>query len=105
MDETLFINIVKNTAIFASIVGILVGLDLLFAAKVICRLRKILDKVFNVDQKILRILSAIREKLDYGVYIDDVIIKTKPRIILGTILLLFSILIILLITTMRQIIL
>lgn len=101
MDDIVFINIVKYTAIFASIVGILVGLDLLFGAKVICRLRKILDRVFNIDQKILRILNAIREKLDYGVYIDDVIIKTKPRIVLGTILLVFSVLMILLIVTRR----
>lgn len=101
MDEAVFINILKNISIFASVVGILTGLDLLSGARVISRLRKILDKVFNVDQKILKILSAIREKLDYGVYIDDVIIKSKSRIVLGVILLLFSILIILLIRTMR----
>lgn len=81
--------------------GILVGLDLLCGAKVICRLRKILDRAFNIDQIILRILTVIREKLDYGVYIDDVIIKTKPRLVLGTILLVFSVLMILLIVTRR----
>lgn len=101
MDEVVFIKILTSISIFASIVGILVGLDLLCGAKVICRLRKILDRVFNIDQIILRILTVIREKLDYGVYIDDVIIKTKPRLVLGTILLVFSVLMILLIVTRR----
>lgn len=101
MDETMFINIVKNTAIFSSVVGILAGLDLLCGAKVICRLRKVLDRVFDIDQIILRFLTTLRAKLDSAVYIDDVIIKTKTRVILGAVLLFFSILMILVAVTTR----
>jgi len=97
MNERLFVGIFKNISIFGAIVSFLVGLDLLFGARVICALRKILDKMFNIDQSIIRILAGVRKGLDRGLYIDDAIIKTKIRVILGAILLLLSILIILLI--------
>ncbi len=98
MDEIVFINIVKNVSLFAGIVGIVAGLDLLSGAKIISALKKVLDKVFNIDQSIIRISSALRKKLDSAVYIDDVIIKTKSRVVLGGTLLFFSALILLLVT-------
>lgn len=99
MDEIVFINIVKNVSLFAGMVGIVAGLDLLSGAKIISALRKVLDKVFNIDQSIIRISSALRKKLDSSaVYIDDAIIKTKLRVVLGGTLLFFSALILLLVT-------
>lgn len=100
MNEKLFMDIFRSISIFGAILSFLVGLDLLFGARVICALRKVLDKMVNIDQTIIKILSGARERLDRGLYIDDAIIKTKARVILGAILLLLSMLIILLIAKM-----
>jgi hypothetical protein len=102
MTEIMFIKVIKNVSLFASLVGIVVGLDLLFfGAKIMSRYKKILDRIFNTDDSIIGILSSLRKRLDSGVDIDRLLIETKARITLGVVLLFFSVLMILLIVTTR----
>ena len=62
MDELVLTAIVKNTAIFISVVGILTGLDLLLGVRGISYLKKILDRAIDIDK---------------------IVINTKGRVVLG----------------------
>lgn len=78
MDEIVFVSFVKNISMFASIVGILAGLDLLFGARIIAVLQNALDKAT-------------------GISVDKAIVNPKVRAGLGTLFLILSVLMILLI--------
>lgn len=80
MNETVIFGILRSISFFSSIVGILVGLDLLSGARITSTLREILDRAI-----IMRV--------------DKLMIGTKVRIILGILLLINSGLMILLIKT------
>jgi hypothetical protein len=77
MEWTTFESIVKNIGIFASIVGLLVGLDLLVGAKVTTALRKTLD----------------RKLIDF----DKAVTSNKTRFVLGVLYVILAVVIILLI--------
>jgi len=49
MDEILVAEILKRVSLVVSLIGILVGLDLVFGAKVIIAVKRFLDKAWNMD--------------------------------------------------------
>jgi hypothetical protein len=58
MEEVAFGNLLKNISLTVGIIGVLVGLDLIFGAKVIIYLKKILDKSTDiVDKTIINVHS------------------------------------------------
>jgi hypothetical protein len=101
MDEVTFGNLIKNIGLVAGIVGLLLSLDLLFGAKGIRGLKKILDRSFNVDKLIITISSSFRRLLDNMVNFDEVVITTKARVIWGAAFLFISLLMIVLIAINR----
>ena len=83
---------------FISILGILLGLDLLLGAKITSSLRKVLDRmVLNVDKITIKISSLFRKTLDTSINIDEKIVKTKARIILGFLFIAISVVMIFLV--------
>lgn len=53
MDDLVLINLVRNISIVASIIGLLVGFDLILGARIESTLRKVMDRVMiNMDKKI-----------------------------------------------------
>ena len=74
----------QNVIYIISILGIVMGIDLLLGAKVTSKLNKKLDKtVLDFDKLVAGALSGFRKTLDTSVNIDEKIIKTKTRVILG----------------------
>ena len=99
MEEIVRLDaILKNIVLIASILGILAGIDLILGAKVTSNLKKALDDMtFNVDKTIIKISSIFRQKLDADIKIDEKIIKTKARIVLGILFIAVSVFMILLV--------
>ena len=78
------VRFLQYTIYFVSTLGIAVGLDLLLGAKITSNLKKTLDKTtLETDKIIVNILSSFKDTLETNVDIDQKIIKTKARIILG----------------------
>ena len=80
------IKILHMVIYFISILGILMGLDMLFLrAKMTSHLKRVLDrKVFNLDKIVAKISYFFNKIADTSINIDGKIIrKTKARIILG----------------------
>ena len=101
MDEMILQSILRKISIFASTIGILVGLDLLLKAKTILFFKNILDRTFNVDKIIIKVSSFFRKTLDKEFYFDQLITKTKLRIFLGVLFLIISVLMISFVMTKR----
>ena len=81
MTKVMFL---QNVIYIISILGIVMGIDLLLGAKVTSKLNKKLDKtVLDFDKLVAGALSGFRKTLDTSVNIDEKIIKTKTRVILG----------------------
>jgi len=76
MDEVLYINILKTISLIASVVGIIIGLDMILGARIITALKRVLEKSFDFDKKIT---------------------NPKAKISLGIVLLCLSLIILLLI--------
>jgi len=67
-----------------STLGILMGIDLLLGAKITSRLNKILDRtILDFDTIIAGFLSRFRKAVDSTINIDEKIIKTRQRMVLG----------------------
>lgn len=97
MDEMIFENVLRHISVFASIIGILLGLDLLFGARFAILLKNRLDRAFYVDKAIARFFSSIKSTLDKpAVNIDDKIMSASARRAVGILFLIFSGLIIML---------
>jgi hypothetical protein len=79
------IKILHMAIYFISILGILMGLDMLLGAKITSHLKKVLDrKVLNFDKIVARIAYSFNKIADTSIDIDGKIIrKAKARIILG----------------------
>jgi hypothetical protein len=101
MDEMILQTILRKISIFASTIGMLVGLDLLLGAKTILFFKNILDRIFNVDKIIIKVSSFFRKTLDKEFYFDQLITKTKLRIFLGVLFLIISALMISFVMTKR----
>jgi hypothetical protein len=81
MDDVVFINLIRNISIFASVIGLLAGLDLILGARITSTLKNILDKaMLNMDKAVF---------------------NTKVRITLGVLFILISGLMILLIVSTK----
>ena len=79
------ITFLQYTIYFVSTLGILVGLDLLLGAKITSNSKKILDKtILDVDKTIVSISSHFKDTLDTSIDIDQKIIKSKGRIVFGS---------------------
>jgi len=64
MDEMAIISLIRGVAIFASVIGLLAGLDLLLGAKVVSVLKEILDKaMINLDKTMI----TARARTAFGV--------------------------------------
>ncbi len=61
MDEILLDNLIKNICLGIGVVGVLVGLDLFFGARIISILKQILDKGTDIIDK--SVLSAQSKKM------------------------------------------
>jgi hypothetical protein len=60
------------------------GIDLLLGAKITSNLNKTLDRtILDFDKLIASVLSHFRKAVDSSINIDEKIIKTKSRMILG----------------------
>ncbi|MFH1678639.1 MAG: hypothetical protein ABH914_03365 [Candidatus Omnitrophota bacterium] len=57
MDEMLYVNLLKAIAISASVLGLLIGLDLLIGAPAVTFLKKVLEKSYDFDNAIKRVLE------------------------------------------------
>ena len=78
------VGLLQNVIYFIGTLGILVGLDLLLGAKITSNLKKILDRrILNVDEIMIKISSFFRKTVDTSIDIDEKIVKTKARAILG----------------------
>jgi len=66
MDEIVFMNILKNIFLSTGIIGILFGLDLIFGARLLLALKWVLDRMTDIDKKIL---SNSRSTRLFGVVI------------------------------------
>ena len=69
MDELVIAGLIRNIAIWISIIGVLTGVDLLLGVRGINSLKKILDKAIDVDK---------------------IIINGKGRVVLGVLFLVIS---------------
>lgn len=97
MDEVTFENTIRSISMFAGVIGILLGLDLLAGAKTITALKKILEKDFRADESIAGFFSSIRKALDKpAINIDDKIMSGNAKKVSGILFLFLSVLIILL---------
>ena len=52
MEDVMYTNLLKTISLVAGIVGILLGLDLIFGAPVITILKRVFDKKFDFDKMI-----------------------------------------------------
>ncbi len=78
--------------------GILTGIDLLFGAKIISNFNKILNRtVLDFDKIITGIFSHFRKTVDSIINVDEKIIKTQTRVVLGSLLIVAGVVLIFLI--------
>jgi len=54
MDDILFTNLLKAISVTAGVIGVLLGLDLIFGTPVINFLKRSLDKSFDFEKMIAR---------------------------------------------------
>lgn len=77
MNPVLYTTLLKNIATVAGILGTLLGIDLILGAPITTTLRRVLDKCFNFDK---------------------IIIDPKARRMLGVAFLIFSVIMILVVS-------
>jgi len=80
MNEVLLAQILRNVSLGISLIGILVGLDLVLGAKAILTAKRFFDRAYNFDQ---------------------VITKPRTRMLLGIIILLVSLVMLFLLMATR----
>ncbi|HTY45111.1 MAG TPA: hypothetical protein VMD52_03855 [Patescibacteria group bacterium] len=80
MDVIAWMGVIKGVAIFAGIVGIVAGFDLLLGAKLMVATRKTLEKQINLDAMVLRLVAGLRSKLDKAFDADTAIIKATTSL-------------------------
>ena len=78
------VTFLQNVIYIISTLGILMGIDLLLGAKITSNLNKTLDKtILDFDKIVAQISSHLRKTVDTTINIDNKILETKSRIILG----------------------
>jgi hypothetical protein len=74
--------------IFASVVGVLVGLDLIFGGRMISLVNKVLNKTFELDKVVAKAFNSLKGRLDKEVTLERALFQTKIRIIVGVLIIL-----------------
>ncbi|MFA5114908.1 MAG: hypothetical protein WC469_02435 [Candidatus Omnitrophota bacterium] len=64
MDEVLIAELLRRISLVTSVIGILVGVDLIFGAKVFTKVKKFLDRVYNFDS----VISKPRIRVGLGIF-------------------------------------
>lgn len=59
LDELILVNALRNFSLFVDGLGILVGLDLIIGAPLICFLNHLLNKVIDFDKSLSKPLARI----------------------------------------------
>ena len=90
MDAVLYTNILRGLSLTAGILGIIIGLVLLFGARIIYLSKRVLDKSIDFDKLIKRVLDRT---FDF----DSVITSSRTKRFLGIVFVVFSLIILLLI--------
>ena len=63
MNETLYVNLLRNLSLIAGIVGILAGLDLILGARIMSISKRALEKSYDLD----RIMNNSKVRLSLGI--------------------------------------
>ncbi|MGD9014412.1 MAG: hypothetical protein PVI33_00050 [Candidatus Omnitrophota bacterium] len=89
MDEILYTHILKGIGITAGLLGIFVGIDLIFGGRIVSISKQVLEKSFDFDK-------WLRQKLDKSINFDKIITNPKVRLKLGIVFFALSLVIFLL---------
>ena len=60
LEDLAYLNFLKSLGLVASIVGFVIGLDLILGAKIVTILKAALEKSFDIEKKISSPLTKIR---------------------------------------------
>ena len=94
MEATIYINFLKTMGYVCSILGVIVGIDLILGARVTSSMKRILEKSYDLE-------GALKRALEHKTFEFDKIVDTpRAKMALGIIFFGFSIVIFLL---LRQI--
>ena len=91
MSEILYTNLLRGIGITASVIGIIIGVDLIFGGQIVNIIKRALEKSYDFDKMVKRVLE---KSFDF----DNKVI-TKPRVKkgLGIVFLSLSLVILLLV--------
>jgi hypothetical protein len=96
MDLALFFNLIRGVALFAGVIGLIAGLDLVLGVRLIGKTKQVVDKVIDFDRTLIRVCSALRTKLDSkALDLDAAILNSPLRVVFGTALIILSVFILL----------
>ncbi len=96
MDLALFFNVVRGVALFAGVIGLIAGLDLVLGVRLIGKTKEVVDKVIDFDRTLIKACSALRRKLDSkALDLDAAILNSPLRVAFGTALIVLSLFILL----------
>lgn len=96
MDELMYVTILKSVGLVASIVGVIIGLDLILGARVTSLLKRVLERSYDFDKT----LRNVSDKLNKSFEFDKVVSSPRVKVALGLIFFGFSLIILLLIRNM-----
>lgn len=98
MDAVLYINLVKGIAFFAGMVGLIAGIDLLFGVRLLKVAKGAVEKAVDFDRILVKAASRLRQRLDRKVGdLDEKIANPQVRIILGSLFIVLSAVILMLV--------
>ena len=75
---------------FAMFLFLLVGLDLILGAKLTNKIGNLMNKKVNIDNFALQFLAGMRKSGDKEIDVDNVLLRSKMRTLVGGILLVSS---------------
>jgi hypothetical protein len=76
--------------IFISCVGILLGVDMIFGARILSWAGWLLNKSLAFDKALIKTLSTFKGRMDKEVSLEKAIFNTKIRFVLGIILMVLA---------------
>jgi hypothetical protein len=94
MDAIMYTHILRSVALVASILGLLVGLDLLFGGPIVTVSKRILDRSFDLEK-------WLKRTLERSFNFDKIITNPKIKIGLGVAFLVLSLIMLLLSTKVK----
>jgi len=96
MDEILYTHILRSIGLVAGILGLLVGLDLLFGGPIVSVSKRVLDKSFDFEK-------WLKRTLEKSFNFDKIITNPKIKIGLGVAFLVLSLIMLFLATKVKAI--